>query len=153
MENNYKGRVMIHSLDELPQALRKQIHLASLVAGSLVLLIAVLAFLVFGSFPSKHNSLFFYCTDWLLFVVTPLGAFGLGACFGFELMLARLGYGLSFGSYSASLNQPFSSYDSPNYHHANNYSSPVSINPSSGRPMSGSSGMDISGNPYGSRSW
>jgi hypothetical protein len=153
MKTNDKGRVVIHSFDELPQGLQKQIRLASLQFGTLVLLIAVLAFLAFGTFPNKHNSLFFYCIDWLLFVASPLGAFGVGACIGFELMLARLGFALPHGPYSPSLNQSFSSYDSPNFQHVQNYGSPVSINPSSGRPMSGSSGVDIAGNPYGTRSW
>jgi hypothetical protein len=157
MNKNDKGKMMIRSLDELTHVQRKQIRLASFGVGFFVLLVVVLAFLAFGSFPSKNSPLFFYCTDWILLIATPCASFGFGAAFGFELMLSDLGYVLSFGyrggSDSLSLNQPFSSYDSPNYQHANNYSSPVNINPSSGRPMSGSSGMDISGNPYGTRSW
>lgn len=157
MEKNYKGQMMIRSLDELPPEQRKKLRLASMGIGSLALLIVVLMFLCFGDFPSNKGSLFFYCTDWFLFLVSPLAAFGLGASFGYDLMLSDLGFAFSFGSYggsdSSSLNQPFSSHESPNYHRSNHYGSSVSINPSSGRPMSGSSGMDISGNPYGTRSW
>lgn len=155
MDKNHKGKVMIHSLDELPQDLRKKLFLASFGIGLLVFLIVVLAFLVSGIFSSKESSL--GIADWALFVATPLGAFGFGACFGFELMLSDLGFALALrhhtGSDFSSINQPFSSHDSPNYHRSNDYSSHVNINPSSGRPMSGSSGMDISGNPYGTRSW
>ncbi|KTC80114.1 MULTISPECIES: hypothetical protein [Legionella] len=156
MEKNHKGQVIIRSIDELSAAEQKQIRLASLGIGSLVLLIEVLAFLAFGAFPSNSGSLFFYCADWFLFVAVPLASYGLGSSFGFVLMLSDLGYALSLGhggSDSSSLNQPFSSNESPSYHRSNNYGSHVSINPSSGRPMSGSSGMDISGNPYGTRSW
>ncbi|MGM9451936.1 hypothetical protein ACTAZI_01235 [Legionella bozemanae] len=156
MEKNHKGQVIIRSIDELSTAQQKQIRLASLGIGSLVLLIEILAFLAFGAFPSNSGSLFFYCADWFLFVAVPLASYGLGSSFGFVLMLSDLGYALSLGhgrSDSSSLNQPFSSNESPSYHRSNNYGSHVSINPSSGRPMSGSSGMDNSGNPYGTRSW
>jgi hypothetical protein len=92
-----------------------------------------------------------------LFVAVPLVSFGLGSSFGFDLMLSDLGYALSLEHYEgadfSSRNQPFSSNESPSYHRSNHYSTHVSINPSSGRPMSGSSGMDVSGNPYGTRSW
>ena len=157
MEKNYKGQVMIRSLEELSPEQRKKLRLASMGIGSLVLLIVVLLFLCFGDFPSYKDSLFFYCLDWLLLIATPVASFAVGASFGFDLMLSDLGFAFSFESYggsdSSSLNQRFSSHDSPHYHRSNHYGSSVSINPSSGRPMSGSSGMDSSGNPYGTRSW
>lgn len=157
MEKNHKREIVIHSLDELSPEQRKKLRLASMGIGSLVLLIVVLLFLCFGAFPSNKGSLFFYCIDWLLFLVSPLAAFGLAASFGFDLMLSDLGFALAYGyhggSDSSSINQPFSSHDSPSYHSSSHYGSSVSINPSSGRPMSGSSGMDTSGNPYGTRSW
>jgi hypothetical protein len=152
MEKNHKGQAIIHSLDELTLDQRKQIRLASRGVGLLALVVVLLAYLAFGSFPSKSDSLFFYCIDWLLFVAKPLAAFGFGACIGFDLMLSDLGFVLSFGHRigvdSSSLNQCFSSDNSPNYYRSSNYSTHVSINPSSGRPMSGSSGMDSSGNPW-----
>jgi len=157
MEKNHKAQLIIRSIDELPTVQQKQIQLASIGIGSLVLLIELLAFLAFGSFPSNSGSLFFYFADWFLFLAVPFASFGLGSSFGFVLMLSDLGYALSLeyhsGAGSSSLNQPFSANESPSYHRSNHYSSHVNINPASGRPMSGSSGMDISGNPYGTRSW
>lgn len=157
MNKDYKGRIMIHSLDELSLEQRKKLRLASMGIGALVFLIVVLIVLCFGGFPSNKGSLLFYCTDWLLFLVSPLAAFGLAASFGFDLMLSDLGFALSYGypggSDSSSQNPTFSSHESPSYSRLNHYGSSVSINPSSGRPMSGSSGMDTSGNPYGTRSW
>jgi hypothetical protein len=157
MEKNYKGQVMIRSLDEISPEQRKKLHLASMGIGSLTLLIAVLIFLCFGKFPSNEGYLFFYCMDWIFLIVAPFAAFGFGACFGSDLMLSDLGFAFSYGyhggSDSSSLNQAFSSHESSSFPHSSHYGSHASINPSSGRPMSGSSGMDTSGNPYGTRSW
>ena len=157
MMKNDKRKRMLRSLEELTPAQRKPLYWASLGVGFLVLLVVVFAFLAFGSFPRKNSPLFVYCIDWILLIATPCASFGLGAAFGFELMLSDLGYALSlgYGGEGASLSpdHPFSSSHSPKYPHVNHYSSPVNINPGSGRPMSGSSGMDVSGNPYGTSSW
>lgn len=68
MEKNYKGQVMISSLDELSPEQRKKLRLASMGIGSLVLLIVVLLFLCFGDFPSNKDSLFF---------TAPIGSYSL----------------------------------------------------------------------------
>jgi hypothetical protein len=73
------------------------------------------------------------------------------------MMVADLGYALptqqQAWAYEASQNPSFSSSDPLHYASSNSYDSYMSINPSSGLPMSGSSGVDISGNPFGSSSW
>ncbi|MFA6302179.1 MAG: hypothetical protein WC627_03490 [Legionella sp.] len=155
MIKNDKGYITIDSLDELTPDQRKQVRFASIGAGVLSLLAVASAFLCFGLSPSKNSPLFFYCTDWILQIAVPFAGFCVGAGLVRHLMLLHLGYivsGYNGGFDTSSPNRGFSSYDSPT-HSANNYHSSVSINPASGRPMSGSSGMDISGNPYGSRSW
>lgn len=144
----------IQSIKELPSVLRRQIVSTALTLGTIALIGALLAFFICDPFPIKSDSVLLSCIDWIVNIGLILGSFGFVAAMTAHLMLTYHGYVLFPNAYHSdcSSQKRFSSYDST-IHTANNYATSVSINPSSNLPMSGSSGMDISGNPYGTRSW
>ena len=157
MHMNDKGQQMICSVKQLSPSQRRQVHLASVGMGALVLLIYCLGFLLIGSAPSKHQPFFFYYADWGMILAFGSAAFGLGFVFGSRMMIADLGYALptrqQVWADALPHNQSFSSGDAPSYPASNTYGGYISINPSSGLPMSGSSGMDTHGNPFGTNAW
>jgi hypothetical protein len=125
--------------------------LAARCIGVLGVLISLIALPTWGEFPTRNTPLLVFCSDWIFIIAIPFAAYTYGAIIGYHAMLAALGYQY-FEDDSFSENQSFSTNDS-SIHRASDYSTSTSINPSSGLPMSGSSGMDVSGNPYGTRSW
>lgn len=157
MEKNDKGQVVIHSIEELRPSQRRQVDRVAIGIGLLCALIYFLCFFLGGLVPDTSPPLIFSCISWFLFFAGAIVPFVFGRDFGLRMKLADMGYAFPKRHYAAdyyrSPNQPFSSNDSPRYTASSFHSSTVSINPSSGQPMSGSSGMDISGNPYGTRSW
>lgn len=155
MGNTHKSRVLISSINEIRPSLRIKIERVAHVIGLLFSIILVLAFLAFDFFPKEHDW-FSFCIDWVLKIVSPLVFYVVGYLFGMNLALWDRGLTLS-GRYpvngdSASLQMNHSN-DSCSAYSGYSYDSSVSINPSSGRPMVGSSGIDTYGNPYGTRSW
>lgn len=154
MSQKEQDAKIIHSLSELPVARQKQVLLVSRSLGILSVLITLITFPIWGEFPAKNSPLLVFCTDWIFIIAIiaiPIATYAYGAILGYQTMLATLVYRYLEDS-SFPTNHPSSTNDSP-IHRANDYSSFVSINPSSSLPMAGNSGMDISGNPYGSRSW
>lgn len=156
MEKNHKGQTIIHSIYELRPSQRRELRRASGIIGGLCVLIYLLLILLFDGFPAYKNSVFETSIHWVFLLAFGTGALDLGYYkLGYYLKLADMGYVLAYQSsdYYRSPNQAFSSSDSPRHSYSSFHSNSTSINPASGRPMSGSSGMDISGNPYGTRSW
>ncbi|WP_298624829.1 hypothetical protein [uncultured Legionella sp.] len=154
MENTNNKRTLIYSVNELRPSLRIKVQRTAHLVGFLALLVVSFAFLAFGIYP-KGNDLFFLCGDWLLMIGIPLASYGMGYLLGWNSALWDLGFVL-FQGYSVgdgSNHHMHSGNDTTHAYHGHSYSSSVSINPSSGRPMSGSSGVDTYGNPYGTRSW
>lgn len=156
MENNRKGQVIIHSIDELRPSQKNQVKQSAIGIGLLMVLIYCSLVVFFDIFPDYKSSLFEGNIQLILLFAFGAAAFDLGYKLGFYMKTADLGFSFAkqtnVGTYSQSPNQPFSSSETARFQQSFQGNS-VSINPSSGRPMSGSSGMDISGNPYGTRSW
>lgn len=158
MEKNDKGQFVIHSLAEMPVSERRQVYLATAGIGSLVLVAAILAYLCLY-FPNNHHSDILFRRDaWSLRAFLGAYIFLIGSYVGFLLALRDLGYnykGFHHHRFESSYqSNAFSSSDSSTIFHSSSHSSSyMSINPGSGLPMCGSSGMDTSGNPYGTRSW
>src|SRR3546814_608853 len=148
-------RELIYSVDEIRPSLRIKVQRAAHLMGFLVALAVVSAFLAFDFFP-KQNHRFFLYIDWVLEICAPLAAYVVGYLFGLNIALWDRGYILAQGypiGESSSLFQINHSNGSSSAYRGYSYGSSVSINPSSGRPMSGSSGVDTYGNPYGTNSW
>lgn len=156
MEKNHKGQSIIHSIEELRPSQRNQVKRAAIGIGFLMVLIFGLLLLLFDISPAYKSSLFEGNIQLILLLASGVTAFDLGYKLGFYMKVADLGYALvshPSADYYRSPNQAFSSSDSPRHSYSSFHSSSVSINPASGRSMSGSSGVDTSGNPYGTRSW
>jgi hypothetical protein len=151
MQKNDKGQVMISSIKKLSSAERKKVFCSSIGIGSLVLLIYGLLIVLLDYVPNQNDDL------WMLVFVGAANAFGFGAFFGFRLMISDLGYALptrqQIWAHSLSQSHLFYSSDTQNHVYSHTDNSHMSINPSSGLPMSGSSGIDIAGNPFGTNSW
>lgn len=156
MEKTNNKRTLIYSVNELRPSLRIKVQRIAHLFGFLAFLVVGLAFLAFGIYP-KGNDLFFLCGDWLLMLGIPLAAYGMGYLLGWNIALWDLGFvlfqGYPIGDSSLSNHHQHSGNNTTSAYHGYSYSSSVSINPSSGRPMSGSSGVDTYGNPYGTRYW
>ncbi len=148
-------RELIFSVYEIRPSLRIKVQRAAHLVGVLVALVALLAIFAFDFFP-KQNIPFFVYIDWVLEICAPLAAYVVGYLFGLNIALWDKGFVLAQGypiGENSSLSQMNQSNGSSSVCRGYNYGSSVSINPSSGRPMSGSSGVDTYGNPYGTRSW
>ena len=157
MKKNNKGQLMIRSIRELDSSQQRQVRLAAIVVGSLVFLIYVLVILLLDDLPSLNDPLGALCIHSTLLLLVAGVAIHQGGLAGCRLMLADLGFALPTQQQlwveTLTTHQSFSSDVETHYPSSHTYSSHVSINPSSGLPMSGSSGMDTSGNPFGTRSW
>ena len=157
MQKNNKGQTIIHSVSELSAEERQLVRLGSIGGGALVLAIYFPILLLFGIGPSKDAPLFVCCVDFGIIFVWAFVLCSHGIYWGRRLMAADLGYALPTRqqnwAYKASQYPSFSSGDAVHYASARTYNSHTSINPSSGFPMSGSSGIDTHGNPFGTRSW
>lgn len=157
MEKNNKGQLMIRSIRELDSSQQRQVRLAAIAVGSLVFLIYALTILLVDALPDLSDPFGAVCihsTLLLVFAVLAIYQGGLAGCY---LMLSDLGFALptrqQLWADTLTAQQSFSSDSETHYPSSQTYSSHMSINPSSGLPMSGSSGMDTSGNPFGTRSW
>ena len=154
MEKKSKERVLVSSVEDLRPSLRFKAQRAANLIGFLALSVVLLAFLAFDVYP-KNKDLFFLCGNWLLMISTPIAAYIMGYLLGLNVALWDMGFAFAQG-YAVDENgmhlSNFSHSEASGY---GGYSigSSISINPSSGLPMSGSSGVDTHGNPYGSRSW
>jgi hypothetical protein len=145
----------INSLHELSSVEREKVHRTGLGIGFLTCCIGVLFLTCMGVYPfTVNDSVFFFFLTCLLSLNPPIFLFVFGYLFGQYAQLNKLGYKLPLctpefdldhharvGIDDHSIPQPYS------------FSSSFSINPGSGLPMSGSSGMDNRGNPYGTSSW
>lgn len=148
METKNNESVIISSVDELRPSLRIKVKKSAHLIGFLTALVVVLGLFAFDIYP-----MFFLNKDWLLMIAIPLWFYCMGYLLGWNLALWDLGYVLGGVYSSKGLSSEQGSNDSSTAYHGCSYSSSVSINPSSGHPMSGSSGIDTYGNPYGTRSW
>ena len=157
MEKNNKGPLMIRSIRELDSSQQRQVRLAAIAVGSLVFLIYVLVILLIDDLPDLSAPFWSVCIHSTLLFVFAILAIHRGGLVGCHLMLADLGFALPTRQQqwadTLTTQQAFSSDIETHYSSSQTYSSHMSINPSSGLPMSGSSGMDTSGNPFGTRSW
>lgn len=157
MQKNDKGQVIIHSINELPLDEKKMVRLGAIGGGALVLAIYFPVLLLLGVGPSRQDPLFASCIDLGLVLAWAIGLGSQGVYWGRRLMAANLGYAFparrQIWGDSSYQHPSFSSSEDVHYASASRYESHMSINPSSGLPMSGSSGIDIRGNPYGSSSW
>ena len=155
MEKKHKEHVLISSVNEIRPSLRIKSKQTAHFVGFFVSIAVVLGFVAFDFFP-KQNDRFFQYIDLLLMISTPLAAYIVGYLFGLNIALWSKGFVLTEGypgGNNSSLSQINQSNGSSSAYRGYSFGSSVSINPSSGRPMSGSSGIDTHGNPYGTRSW
>lgn len=144
----------INSLNELSLAERKQVRFTALGIGLLTCFIGTIVFYFMDDYLFTEGTGFFFVVSCILSFVPPLFFFVFGYLLGDFVGLADLGY--------------MRAYQTNNYSNANgvslmihelsapqltSISSSMSINPASGLPMSGSSGMDSRGNPFGTNSW
>ena len=155
MENKKNKKKAMYAWSEIRPSLRIKAQRMAHLIGFLASLVVVLGCIAFDFFSPRNHDLLFLCIDWLLMIATPLGAYGIGYAFGLQIALLDMGILVidchpADNHLSHQTNHP---NGSSNVYRGYNFGSSVSINPSSGRPMSGSSGVDIYGNPYGSRSW
>ncbi|HAU1387074.1 TPA: hypothetical protein KKX58_001662 [Legionella pneumophila] len=157
MEKNSKGQILICSSSELLPYQIKSLNRTSAGIGALVVLVYLWILFLFDGFPETNQSLFFYAHGWILILGFGFFAFLQAAEFAFYMKLADMGYALSrrrqSSDYYPSSQQSFSSSNGSGHSFSSTYEASTSINPGSGLPMVGSSGIDTSGNPYGTRSW
>ena len=157
MQKNDKGQLMIRGVKELPPAERKRVHWHAALMGTLFLGVYTVCFALFGSAPYRSPSLVFYYSDWgMIFVFAAVVCY-CGAYLGLRLAVYVLGYVLPTQQQAwadhISQAQAFYSSDETHYPTSSSYNSYMSINPGSGLPMSGSSGVDTRGNPFGTNAW
>ena len=154
MEKKAKKRVLISSVEDLRPSLRKKAQRAAYLIGVLALSLVLLGFLIFDVYP-RDKDLFFLCGNWLLMISTPLAAYGMGYLFGLNVALWNMGFAFAqeYVVDENGMHLPNFSNSEASGYRGYSIGSSVSINPSSGLPMSGSSRVDTHGNPYGSRSW
>ena len=156
MGKHRNEKELIYSLNDVRPSILLSAKRTAHLIGFLVSLIVVLGCLAFDFFSHASKELLFLCADWFLILATPFGAYLVGYLFGLKIALWDKGialvdgYGASGEGSSLHMND---SNGSSSAYRGYNFGSSVSINPSSGRPMSGSSGVDTYGNPYGTRSW
>ncbi|HRD70418.1 MAG TPA: hypothetical protein PK657_09750 [Legionella sp.] len=145
----------INSLHELSCVERKKVHRTGLRIGLLTCCTGVLFLVCMGIYPfTVNDSVFFFCLACLLSLNPPIFLFAFGYLIAQYAQLAKLGYKLPlFTPDFDSDHQAVVGSDEHSIHQPYSFSSSFSINPGSGLPMSGSSGMDIRGNPYGTSSW
>ena len=157
MQKNNKGQTIIHSVSELSAEERQLVRLGSIGGGALVLAIYFPILLLLGIGPSKQDPLFGCLVVLGVLFVWAVVLCWQGVYWGRYLMAANLGYAfatpLQTFAHNTSQNASFSSSDAVHYASSRAYHNHTSINPSSGFPMSGSSGIDTHGNPFGTRSW
>lgn len=154
MEKKSTHKKLVLSVRALPLALQKIVRKASIISGSIGLILYVLFVFSLGSLA--FDDLFPLIIFFGVFVCAPvaLARFWVLSKFGYALpfhLISKYAKNPAFYSDFNHTNTSFHSHDSSSHSYSNSYHS--SINPSSGLPMCGSSGIDTSGNPYGSRSW
>lgn len=155
MKAKNNKRELIYSLNDVRPSILLNAKRTAHLIGFLISLVVVLGCLVFDFFAHGSKELLFLCIDWFLMLATPIGAYLVGYLFGLKIALWEKGFAFVDGyvlGEGSSLHMNHSN-SSSSACHGYSYSSSLSINPSSGRPMSGSSGVDTYGNPYGTRSW
>lgn len=155
MRKQSNKKKLIYSLNDVRPSILLSAKRAAHLIGFLISLVVVLGCSAFDFFSHPSKELLFLYADWLLMLATPLGAYLVGYLFGLKISLWDKGFALVDGYVAgegSSLHMNDSNGSSSAYR-GYNFGSSVSINPSSGRPMSGSSGVDTYGNPYGTRSW
>ncbi|MCR9192609.1 MAG: hypothetical protein NXI01_08115 [Gammaproteobacteria bacterium] len=156
MDKAAQEKCVIHSLKELTQEERQQAYKLPRKAGMIAFLIEIFVITAFGLYPHSSHGIDWSSVD--LIIETGFVVMSTGAVISLTLKKSLSSLGLvlldkmymnpSFGE----TNQPFSRSQSHSCH-SQSYSGHMSINPSSGHSMVGSSRTDTSGNPFGSRSW
>ncbi|ARB91042.1 hypothetical protein A6J40_02055 [Legionella longbeachae] len=144
----------IHSLSELSLAERKKVRFVAIGIGLLTCFIGISILYCLDIYPFTDRPKDFFAISCLVSIVPPLFLFALGYAFGDFTQLMDLGYKRAYepNCYSPTNTQYWGDHEL--HRITSSSSSPsMSINPASGLPMSGSSGMDCRGNPFGSNSW
>ena len=149
----------IHSLDELPQEERQAVRSTALRIGFITCFIGTSLLYLLGFYPFTTGTGFEFVISFLLSFNPPVLLFVFGYVISESIKLAKLGYAKAATPYesstssyvSSSFKSPESSSFQPRTIHSPHSS--MSINPASGLPMSGNSGVDCRGNPFGTNSW
>lgn len=156
MDKVTQEKRVIHSLKELTPEEKQQAYQLPRKVGMIAFLIEIFVITAFGLYPSLSHGMDWFSTDLIIETGFVVISIGFVMSYALSKSLSSLGIVWLEKSYMhpnyGSTNQPFSRSESHSYH-SQSYSSHMSINPSSGHSMVGSSRTDTSGNPFGSRSW
>lgn len=149
---------LIHSLNELPQDERIAVRSFAIKTGLVTCFVGVAVLYALGVYPFTMETGFAFFITVLLSFNPPILLFAFGYAIAQSIKLNQLGYAMP-----TSLHQPYSnttttdsalrSVDIHTYHPTTMHHTSMSINPASGLPMSGNSGIDCRGNPYGTLSY
>lgn len=149
----------IHSLDELPFEERQAVRSTALRTGVITCFIGTSLLYLLGFYPFIMGTGFEFAISFLLSFNPPVLLFAFGYAISESIKLSKLGYAKATTPYESSTNPYFSSSfkspESSSFQPSAIHSphSSMSINPASGLPMSGNSGVDCRGNPFGTNSW
>jgi hypothetical protein len=123
-----------------------------LLLGSLFVLLYMVWIYFSQMQPPNNLPLELYYGEWLRILASGVVAYLIGSGIGFLLQLQDLN-SINYFSFDNNSTDFFSEYPMDDNLAVKTPENTMSINPASGLPMSGSSRMDSSGNPYGSNSW
>jgi len=144
----------ITSLKELAVRERKKVQRTARGIGLLTCALGIATLYFINIYPFIDGKGFFFWINCLLSLNPPVLLFALGYVLGEFAQLADLGYLRSYQVSDSGFNEnPSFGSNETISHRPYSFNSPMSINPASGLPMSGSSGMDSRGNPFGTNSW
>lgn len=156
MDKAAQEKRVIYSLKELTQEEKQQAYKLPRKLGMIAFLIEIFVIIAFGLYPHSSHGIDWSSVD--LIIETSFVVMSTGAVISLTLKKSLSSLGLVLldkiymdPTYGES-NQHFSRSESRSYH-SHSYHGHMSINPSSGHSMVGSSRTDTSGNPFGSRSW
>ncbi len=156
MDKAHQEKRVIHSLKELTQEEKQHAYKLPRKVGMIAFLIEIFVIIAFGLYPDLNYGNDLFSTTLIIEIALVAMSIVFLMSFALSKSLSSLGIVWLEKSYMhsnyESTNQPFSRSESHSYH-SQSYSSHMSINPSSGHSMVGSSRTDTSGNPFGSRSW
>jgi len=157
MQKNDKGQIMIRSVKDLPHSARKKAYQCAAGMGALALVISGFLILSLEIAAEENHMLSVFAEDWIMISAMSCIAIGLASYVGLRIAIYALGYALptqqQVWENHISQGQAFYTSDVTHYPSSSWHDSYTSVNPGSGLPMSGSSGVDASGNPFGTSSW